>query len=119
MNLKEKIGEKLSVDIESAFFNVDNIISNFCASIGFYKLPPYSFTKKLNQYIIYQNDKSKNNIKLVSDTNLHHELFIEIIGDELLHMNLEFYLTYNNKGWSYKYGNIVITDKDGVILYDA
>jgi len=117
MKLKDKIGDKLSHDVETIFYGIDKSFENFCTFIKQYNLPPHIFGAKLNQYIKRKNEEI--DIELIYHSQFDYEFFIKIsIDNTILFMNLEIKLIYDHKKWIYEYNTVILTDSNGVILYD-
>ena len=130
VKLKEVIGNDLSRKIESVFLNVDGYMSNFIASIEFNKIGPFKFKEELKRYINYQNSENRDfKITLESKSNLNHEIRVTIwrtisgkvpdVHYDLNQLYIFYYVDiFHNRGWTFNYDNIIITDKNGEILED-
>jgi len=118
MKLKHKIGEKLSNGVETIFQDINESLTDFCVLIEYFNSSPYIFEKKLNEFLVRSVVRLNPIIKIISHSYLDYELFIEIsIDNTILYLNLEFELIYYEK-WNYEYNTVILTDNNGVILYD-
>lgn len=121
----DKLGTKLSGEIKSqleiAFFQIDSSMMNFCAWLTTNMIDSYQFGVELKEYFDYtnKNKKSSNSywIDVKSFGSFNHELKVRVSSE--IYMVLDVHLFLGSKrNWYYRYKNIVIADKWGVVIED-
>jgi len=123
------VGKDLSSETNRVISDVNGYLTNFISLVNIDNTNSYKFTNQFLKYIRYQNSANDFNIKLKSNSNLKHEIYVTIWRrkeyivpvNEYNLSQIHIYFSINifhNKGWNYRYNNIVVTDKNGEVLKD-
>jgi len=87
---------------------------NFCSFLTLNTIDIWMFPDKLEDYINYKNRTDKDYTDIRSFGSFNYELKIRVNG--VIYLVLCVNLRLVNREWRYKYTEIIITDKNGVII---